>query len=85
MGERNHLHGLIPLGLFLRVAGIHQIGANFVILKDFNAFSYPVTVKYQGMMITCLNQKTEVAFPGGYTAEVTSPGLHRVAMNRPGS
>jgi hypothetical protein len=85
LGERNHLHGLIPLGLFLRVAGIHQIGANFVILKDFNAFSYPVTVKYQGMMITCLNQKTQVSFPGGYMTEVTNPGLHRVSINRPGS
>ena len=79
LGERNHLHGLIPLRLFLQVAGIQNIGPGWVIVRDFNAFPFPVTVKYQGMTITCLQDHTDVAFPGGQSAQVVSPGLHRVS------
>jgi hypothetical protein len=83
LGERNHLHGLIPLRLFLQVAGIQHIGQNQVILRDFNVLPFPVTVKYQGMTITCFQDHTEVTFPGGQSAQVTNPGYHRVSLEGP--
>ncbi|HEX7568721.1 MAG TPA: hypothetical protein VF355_09160 [Anaerolineaceae bacterium] len=80
LGERNHLRGLPPLGLFLQAAGIRWIGKEFVILQDFNGFPWPVTVKYQGMIVTCLADQTTITFPNGETVQVTSPGVHRISL-----
>ncbi len=79
-GQRNHLRGLPPLALFLHAAGIRAIGSDFVILHDFNVFPWPVTVKYHGMVVTCIADRTDVTFPNGETIKITSPGIHRVAL-----
>jgi hypothetical protein len=62
-GEWNTINGLAPLGLFLKTVGIRQIGKNEVILDGINPFPWPVTVKYQGMTITCHSQDVVVHFP----------------------
>ena len=80
LGERNHLRGLPPVSLFLQAAGIQRIGNNFIILHDFNGFPWPVTVKYHGMNITCMADRTDVTFPNGETVKITSPGIHRVSL-----
>jgi hypothetical protein len=80
LGESNHLRGLPPIGLFLQAAGIQRIGNNCVILQDFNGFPWPVTVKYHGMIITCMADRTDVTFPNGETVKITSPGIHRVSL-----
>jgi hypothetical protein len=80
LGERNHLRGLPPLGLFLQCAGIRWIGKEFVILQDFNGFPWPIKVKYQGMVVTCLADQTTITFPNGETVQVTSPGVHRISL-----
>ncbi len=79
-GVPNHLRGLPPLGLFLRAAGIRRIAKNCVITQDFNSFPWPITVKYQGMTVTCMADVTSVVFPNGEKIQVTSPGIHRVAL-----
>ena len=79
-GERNHLRGLPPLGLFLQAAGIRWLGKDFVILQDFNGFPWPVTVKYQGMTVLCQADGTTVTFANGESVLVTSPGLHRITL-----
>lgn len=84
LGQRNHLHGLPSPGLFLQIAGIHQIGENHVLTRDFNAFPFTVTVKYHGMKITSKTDCIEIVFPGGQLAKVDSPGFHRVNLTEPG-
>jgi hypothetical protein len=80
LGERNHLHGLPPLGLFLQAAGIRRLGKDWVITQDFNGFPWPVTVKYQGMTVSCQADGTTVTFSNGETVRVTSPGQHRIQL-----
>jgi hypothetical protein len=81
MGQRNHLHGLPSPGLFLQIAGIHQIGENQVLTRDFNAFPFTVTVKYHGMTITSTDKWIDIVFAGGQTARVESPGFHCINLH----
>jgi hypothetical protein len=80
-GETNILRGLPPLGLFLQILGIKSIQTDQVILQGFNPFSWPVTVKYQGISITRLPKDTIVTFPGGQVITVSGPGPHRVTLS----
>ena len=80
-GETNILRGLPPLGLFLQILGIKSIQTDQVILQGFNPFSWPVTVKYQGITITRHPKDTVVTFPGGQVITVSGPGPHRVTLS----
>jgi hypothetical protein len=79
-GEWNTINGLAPLGLFLKTVGIRQIGKNEVILDGINPFPWPVTVKYQGMTITCHSHDVVVTFSTGHTITVDGSGPHRVSL-----
>lgn len=72
MGERNSLGGLAPLGLFLETLGVRVISANKVYLIGKNPFTWPVTVRYRGLIINRETQRTKITFPGGQTAVVKS-------------
>jgi hypothetical protein len=80
IGERNHLRGLAPLGLFLKLVGIQKLTCNEIIISDFNPFPSQVTVKYRGTVLTCHSNYTLVTFANGQTARVSGPGLHRVTL-----
>jgi hypothetical protein len=80
-GETNSLRGLPSAGLFLQILGIKSIQAEQVILQGFNPFSWPVTVKYQGIIITRHAKDTVVTFPGGQAITVNGPGPHRVTLS----
>ncbi len=81
-GESNALPGLPPLGLFLHTLGIQRLKKNEVILHGFNPFPWPVTVKYQGMIITRHAVDTVVNFSTGQTITIDGAGPHRVSLSR---
>jgi hypothetical protein len=63
-GERDHLWGFAPVGLFLKIIGIDKISPTEIIVRDFNPFPWPVTVKYQRMSIVREGEKTILNLPG---------------------
>jgi hypothetical protein len=73
MGERNTVHGLAPLGLFLNALGVEIISPNRVILSGENLFPWPVTVKYKGLTVSRLMEHTEIIFPNGRPVIVNDP------------
>jgi len=73
-GERNTLHGLAPIGLFLAALGVEIQSPTRVILRGENLFPWPVTVKYKELTVTRLMGQTEVIFPNGQPVIVTDPG-----------
>jgi hypothetical protein len=73
LGERNALHGLAPLGLFLSALGVEIHSPTRVILRGENLFPWPVTVKYKGLTVTRLMGQTEVVFPNGQPVTVIDP------------
>jgi len=72
-GERNTLHGLAPLGLFLASLGVEIHSPTRVILRGENLFPWPVTVKYKGLTVMRLMGQTEVIFPNGQPTVLSDP------------
>jgi hypothetical protein len=79
-GERDALGGLAPVGLFLETLGVQVISPYRVILEGINPFPWPVTVKYKGLTVLRLKEKTTVVFPDGQTAVVDDPSQQVVAL-----
>lgn len=73
MGERGSLHGLIPIGQYLAIAGIETLSADKIILNGFNAFDTPITVKYQGTTIMLNSDKSVVLLKSGEVIEHAQP------------
>ncbi|OGO16593.1 MAG: hypothetical protein A2Z14_11555 [Chloroflexi bacterium RBG_16_48_8] len=69
-GERDHICGLVPLGLFLACLGIHFIKPNEFVLRGDNPFPWPVTVRWKGIEIRCFEEHKEVIFPNGEQLEI---------------
>jgi hypothetical protein len=81
LGENQTLHGLAPIGLFLRTLGLGPITDHSVIVQGNNPFPWPVTVKYRGMNVTCHGNETSVTFRDGQTIRVNGPGPHRISLD----
>jgi hypothetical protein len=80
MGELNHLSGLPPVGLFLRLLGIHIHTTTQVEIAGENPFPWPVTVKYRGLTILRGKEKTTIIFADGQTVEVSGPDRQVVSL-----
>ena len=80
-GERGHLHGIAPVGLFLRVIGIRQLGQKEIIVDGFNPYSSPIHVQYRKVRLTCYADKTEITFASGQKVTVDQPGPHRINLS----
>lgn len=82
LGEPHAVHGLAPLGLFLRTLGLFAISPYQVILAPNNPFRRPITVQYQGITVQFLQDDALVTFPGHTTLKVEGPGLYQVVADR---
>jgi hypothetical protein len=79
-GERGHLHGLAPVGLFLQTLGIRQLGPKEILVDGFNPFPGTINVQYRKVVLTFYPDKTEVQFPNGQKVTIDQPGLHRITL-----
>lgn len=80
VGERNTLQGLAPLGMFLNTLGVQLISPQQVMLSGFNPFPWPITVKYRGLTVLRLKEKSTVIFPDGQTITIDDPAPQVVAL-----
>jgi hypothetical protein len=80
-GERGHLHGLAPLGLFLQTLGIRQLTPKEILLEGFNPFPWTINVQYRKVNLCFSPDRTEIQFPGGQKVTIDHPGLHRVTLS----
>jgi hypothetical protein len=71
IGERNSLHGLAPVGLFLETLGVRIFSPRRVHLEGKNVFPWPVTIKYKGLTIVRTHDRTVVTFSNGENVTVT--------------
>ncbi len=81
LGERDHLWGLPPLGLFLRAAGLERITPSEIIVRGFNPFPWPIIVKYQRMTITREGEKTTLALPGRPPFTAGGQQVQRISLS----
>ncbi len=80
-GEMNHLHGYGPLSLFLQALGVKYIKDDHIIIRGFNPFPNPVTVKYKGTSVTRHEKDTVVTFFSGETVTITSPEPKEIRLS----
>jgi len=73
IGDRNALHGLAPLGLFLQTLGLEIHSPRLVSLRGKNPFPWPVTVQYRNLTVTRQAAQTQVTFPDGRSIFLTDP------------
>ncbi len=71
IGEKNHLHGIIPIDCFLRVLGIKFLGNFKVFVEGFNPFPWTVRVNYQGTTVVKQTNSTTIVFPDGQSTQIT--------------
>jgi hypothetical protein len=70
IGERNSLHGLAPVGLFMQALGVTILSATKVKLEGKNLFPWTITVKYKGLTVVRSSEQTVILFPNGESAIV---------------
>ncbi|TAK13687.1 MAG: hypothetical protein EPO32_04620 [Anaerolineae bacterium] len=81
LGERDHLLGLPPLDLFLKVLGVRIVSPWKVLVTDLNPFPWPVRIQYRGLMVDCRPAETIITFPDGQSASVEESGAHWVSVD----
>ncbi|NPV84700.1 MAG: hypothetical protein HPY45_01650 [Anaerolineae bacterium] len=79
-GERNSLHGLAPVGLFLQTLGVDKITKDCVLLSGSNPFPLPITIKFRGVTITRHPKDSVITFPTGQTISLRDPGPHYITI-----
>jgi hypothetical protein len=80
IGERNTVHGLAPVGLFLDVLGVRNISSRSVQLEGRNPFPWPVTINYRGVTVLRGLDRTVITFPNGKNIIVEDPAPCIVRM-----
>ncbi|MBL8101998.1 MAG: hypothetical protein JNM02_05685 [Anaerolineales bacterium] len=65
IGERNSLHGLAPVGLFMQALGVTILSSTRIKLEGKNLFPWPVTIKYKGLTIVRGMEQTTITFVNG--------------------
>jgi hypothetical protein len=81
IGAANILTGLLPLGIFLEIAGIKVINPHKIEVLGGNPFPWPVTVKYRGLTIVHQDKKTLVIFPDGQNITVDNHQPQVISTN----
>ena len=70
LGERDHLCGVAPIYLFLYVLGVRLISPQKVWVRGRHPFPWPVILRWRGLRLECLSDRTIITFPDGQSVEV---------------
>ena len=72
VGQRNAISGLVPLRLFLQIAGLCLINPDRVAVWGSSPFPWPIEVSWQGLVLRREGSKTDIIFPDGTTYQGVS-------------
>jgi hypothetical protein len=86
LGERNHISGVAPLSLFLKILGVQLITPHKVYLRGKNPFEWPVEVTWMGLRVLREMDQTHITFPDGQTVVLEGDAPRLVEeMQEPGA
>lgn len=69
VGQCNAITGLVPVQLFLKIAGIKLLSPTRVALWGINPFPWPIEIQWKGLSLWKEKEHTKITFPNGKTAE----------------
>jgi hypothetical protein len=81
IGEKNTLHGLAPVGLFLDTLGVRIFSPRRVAIEDYNPFPWPVTIKFRGLTIIRREKSTHISFPNGQSVDINDPEPRVISLD----
>ena len=64
-GLKNSVSGLMPICLFLELAGIHIYHENKVRLQGSNPFPWQISIRFRGLEVTRNGKNATIRFPNG--------------------
>ncbi|MCJ7657850.1 MAG: hypothetical protein MUO67_01735 [Anaerolineales bacterium] len=70
IGEKNTLHGLAPVGLFLETLGVRILSTKRVAIEGCNPFPWTVTIKFRGLTIIRQEMNTRIIFSNDQLVEI---------------
>jgi hypothetical protein len=76
----NSLTSLVPIGLFLQIAGVNIISPTKVKIMSHNPFPWPVSIKYRGLTVVHQEKKTIIIFPNGQNTTVDNSHAQTVSL-----
>ena len=71
VGQYNAISGLVPIRLFLKIAGIKLLSPTKVALWGSNPFPWPIKIHWKGLSLWKEQDQTKITFPNGATTEQT--------------
>jgi hypothetical protein len=83
LGTINSLTSLIPIGLFLNIAGVKIISPSKVEISGNNPFPWPVTLKYRGLTLVQQEKKALIIFPDGQNITVDNNHTQIISVDKP--
>lgn len=72
VGQYNAISGLVPIHLFLIIAGIKLLSPTKVALWGSNPFPWPIEINWKGLSLWKEGDHTRITFPNGAAAEHNS-------------
>jgi hypothetical protein len=72
VGQYNAISGLVPIRLFLKIAGVKLLSPTKVALWGSNPFLWPIEINWRGLSIWKEQEHTRITFPNGADAEHNS-------------
>lgn len=81
IGAANTITGLVPIGLFLRIAGIKVLSPDRIAICGSNPFPWPIEVRWQGLWLRRDGAQTQILFSDGtqYHSQDTKPRIVKSA------
>jgi hypothetical protein len=71
-GERDHIQGGAPIGLFLATLGIRLISPTKVEVWGRNPYPWPVRIRWMGLEILSERKRRHIQFPDGQSVEISN-------------
>lgn len=79
-GESNVISALAPLGLFLETLGVRFYSQQRLMIRGFNPYPWPITVRYRGTQILFEKDLTTITFANGQTLVIDDPSPRLVSL-----
>ncbi len=81
-GDYNIIDGMVPLSVFLKLAGIKKWSNSEIVLEFTNIFENPVNIRHRGITVHCNKSGHQIISPGSRIIETTGNGPHRIKLPR---
>ena len=79
-GDYNIINGMVPLRVFIKLAGIKKWNSKEIIIDSTSQFEEPVNIRYRGITVHCSQHGHQIISPGSKIIETIGNGPHKIKL-----